>query len=94
MSAVFDAASAKLEELTVMSRLQCRGTVRLICSNSGYDKPEQVSKKDMAELLGESLATELEKRGIEDGASVTASVIAAVKMAPEVDSAYDAFSRI
>jgi len=94
MSAVFDAACGKLEELTVMSRLQSRGTIRLICSNAGHDKPESMNKDAMVALLRDQLVTELDKRGIEDPPSVTESVIAAAKMAPEVDSAYDAFSKI
>ena len=55
MSAVFDAASSKLEELTVMSRLQSRGTVRLICTSAGHAKPEKIDKEAMIELLAVSL---------------------------------------
>ena len=94
MNSFFDVASEKLEELTLMNRIQCRGTIRIICKEHGYDKPDKLKRKEMIALLEMQLAKELEKRLVDDFNGVTEAVIEKVKAAPEIDRAYDVFSRI
>lgn len=94
MDTFFDVAGKNLAELSGLTRLQSRGTIRIICSDAGHDKPEKVSKPELIELLQERLAQELKKRGVEDPEGVVEGVVESIKKAPEFDRAYDAFSRI
>ncbi len=62
MSDVFDKTCELLEKHASFTRLQSRGTIRLILKEANID-PEAVEKAELIELLKAKLASELEKRG-------------------------------
>jgi len=93
MASVFDKTSELLESLTEMTRLQSRGTVRLILNAAKADA-NAVSREKMIELLTAALAEELSKRGFTNSGAVVQELIAKLRVAPISDTAYDIFSKI
>jgi hypothetical protein len=93
MSDVFDKTCELLEKHTSFTRLQSRGTIRLILKEANID-PQAVEKSEMLELLKAKLASELEKRGISEGPEVTGQLVAAVERTKFADTAYDVFKKI
>jgi hypothetical protein len=93
MSDVFEKTCELLEKHTSFTRLQSRGTIRLILKEANID-PQAVEKDEMVELLKAKLASELEKRGISEGAEITGQLVAAVERTKFADTAYDVFKKI
>ena len=93
MSDVFDKTCELLEKYTSFTRLQSRGTIRLLLKEANID-PQAVEKDEMVNLLKAKLASELEKRGISEGAEVTEQLVAAVERTKFADTAYDVFKKI
>ena len=93
MSDVFDKTCELLEKYTSFTRLQSRGTIRLLLKEANL-VPETVEKDEMLEALKSKLLAELEKRGISEGAEVTAQLVAAVEKTKFADTAYDVFKKI
>jgi hypothetical protein len=93
MSDVFEKTCELLEKHTSFTRLQSRGTIRLILKEANID-PQAVEKAEMIELLKAKLASELEKRGVSEGAGVTEQLVAAVERTEFADTAYDVFKKI
>ena len=59
MDTLFDVAGKRLAELTSLIPLQSRGTIRIICSDAGHEKPEKVSKKTLVGKEGLIYGTQL-----------------------------------
>ena len=93
MSDVFEKTCELLEQHTSFTRLQSRGTIRLILKEARL-VPETVEKGEMLELLKTKLASELEKRGVSEGAGVAEQLVAAVERTKFADTAYDVFKKI
>lgn len=70
-SAAFAFVCESLERLTSMSRLQARGTVRLVLRHGGLE-PHRVTPDQMLVVIERLLAGALRTRGIPDEATVCA----------------------
>ncbi len=64
-STVFEWACAELEKSTTMSRLQARGTLRLVLGNAGLDL-ETLTGRQFRVVAAKLLAKELRARAIAD----------------------------
>jgi hypothetical protein len=93
MATVFDKTSELLGSPTSWTRLQSRGTIRLILSAAKVDA-NTVSRERMIELISHSLAEELKKRGINEPGAIVQKLIAQLRTAKVSDSAYDIFAKI
>lgn len=98
-SNVFDWVSNQLEHKTSLSRLEARGTVRLVLKDAGLD-PASVSVHQMVVVLERLLAGALNRRRI-DGADEICRQLAEDlrKWAVETpqkqeETAYDVFERL
>ena len=93
MSDVFEKTCEILEKYTSFTRLQSRGTIRLLLKEANVD-PQAVEKDEMIEALKSKLPSELEKRGVSEGAEITEQLVADVERTKFADTAYDVFSKI
>ena len=93
MATVFDKTSELLGSLTSWTRLQSRGTIRLILNAAKVDA-NTVSRERMIELISHSLAEDLKKRGINEPGAMVQELIAQLRTAKVSDSAYDIFAKI
>ena len=64
MSDVFEKTCEFLEKYTYFTRLQSRGTIRLMLKEASFD-PQAVEKNEMVGALKSELPAELEKRGVD-----------------------------
>ncbi len=71
--AEFENASNLLEELTVLSRLEARGTLRIALKAAGFD-PKDLAREPMLVVVTKILPNELANRGIEDAESTCAEL--------------------
>jgi len=67
--AVFEQACASLEQATPLSRLEARGTMRIVLKESGLD-PASVRASDLCVVTRMVLPKALEARGVTDVESV------------------------
>jgi len=74
-SAVFEWACATLERTSGMSRLQARGSLRLVLGQAGLD-PRSVRGSQMRVVAVRLLAKELRARGLEDADAICEEVAA------------------
>jgi len=65
----FDFVCDSLEQLTSMSRLQARGTVRLVLRTAGLE-PHRVTAQQLVVVVERLLGAALRTRGIEDDALI------------------------
>jgi len=93
MAGVFDKTSELLETLTAMSRMQCRGTIRLIL-NAAQADANNVSRERMIEILSAALPEELSKRGFAESGAIAQTLIGQLRTVPISDTAYDVFAKI
>ncbi len=98
-SYAFDWVSNELEARTSLSRLEARGTVRLVLKNVGLD-PESVKVHQMVVIVLRLLPSALAKRRVED-AERLCQVLAdelGTQRPPRgdgvEDDAYDVFARL
>ncbi len=77
-SRAFALVCERLEERTSLGRLEARGTVRLALKQAGLEAGA-VSPDQMAVVVARILPDELSTRGIEAGASLCASIGAALQ---------------
>jgi len=97
-SDVFDWVSAEVERRTALSRLEARGTIRLLLKDLGLD-PTTVSAHQMAVVIERLLAPALAKRKVPEAAELCLqiSLDLADRMQQQPDrhreSAYDVFER-
>ncbi len=93
MSDVFEKTCEFLEKYTSFTRLQSRGTIRLMLKEANFD-PQAVEGNEMIEALKSKLPAELEKRGGDGGAEITKQLVADVERTKFAETAYDVFSKI
>ena len=62
-SAAFEHACASLEQLTPLSRLEARGTIRIVLKEAGF-APASVTASDLRVLFRAVLPQELAARGV------------------------------
>ena len=67
--AVFEQACASLEQVTTLSRLEARGTMRIVLRQSGLD-PANVRAAELCVVAQAVLPKELAARGVADAESV------------------------
>jgi hypothetical protein len=72
-STVFEWACAELEKSTTMSRLQARGTLRLVLGNAGLDI-ETLTGRQFRVVAAKLLAKELRARAIADADTICADL--------------------
>lgn len=98
-SDAFDWLTAKLERHTALSRLEARGTVRLVLKEVGLD-PSTVSAPQLIVVLERLLGPALAKRKVDDAdplckqLSAELAAHAAQQPKKDEDSAYEVFSRL
>ena len=66
---VFEHACASLEELTQLSRLEARGTIRIALKEAGLD-PASVRAAELSVVARRVLPGELAARGVADAESI------------------------
>jgi hypothetical protein len=97
-SEVFVWVASELESRTALSRLEARGTVRLVLKDAGLD-PNSVAAFQMDVVLKRLMPAALTKRKVEDAAELCAALAAALKdsgagRSEAVETAYDVFRRL
>ncbi|MBK7580676.1 MAG: hypothetical protein IPI67_10770 [Myxococcales bacterium] len=98
-SEVFEWVSAELETRTSLSRLEARGTLRLLLKSVGLD-PGSVSAPQMTVVLSRLLAPQLVKRKVEAASDLCQTLTAELgernRSRPETnqDTAYEIFARL
>ena len=95
-SEVFDFVCELLEELTALDRLEARGTVRIALKEAGLE-PRSVTAQQMSVVVTRLLVSELESRGIADGAAQCQTIdaqLAVLDTGPRVDSPEAVFARL
>ena len=96
-SEAFDWVASALEQRTHLSRLEARGTVRLVLKDAGLD-PASVAGYQMQVVLERLMAPALQKRKVSDAAALCRALAAELKGAVtqerQDDTAYDVFERL
>lgn len=97
-SAIFEWMSSALEQRTALSRLESRGTLRLVLKELGLN-PGNVTAKQMQVIVQRVLAPALEKRRVAGAADLCAALAAELESPPVADAAagrdaYDVFERM
>jgi hypothetical protein len=95
-STAFDWVSEQLEKSTRLSKLEARGTVRLVLKDMGLD-PLNVRKKEMGVALRMSLGVALEARRVTGGRELCARLelqLQALEFAEKADSPAEIFGRL
>ena len=75
---VFDFVAEELERVTVLEKLEARGTIRLALKAAGFD-PREVSSSQMAVVLEQVMPAELRPRGIDNAEELCGEIARAVK---------------
>ena len=94
-SEVFDWVAAQLVERTPLSRLEARGTVRLVVRDAGLN-PETVAAFQMKIVLTRLMPAALEKRRIPDAKALCTAIadtLASFEGSTAREDAYDVFER-
>jgi len=87
----FDAAGRALAGAAVISELQARGTLRLVCKDAGLD-PATATKDEWTDALSRGLLAALARRRLRSHDHVVKLVLDAVRAADEVELAgYELF---
>ena len=99
-SEVFAWVAKELEERTHLSRLEARGTVRLMLKDAGLD-PNSVAAHQMDVVLMRLMPAALNKRRVADAEQLCHEIAAklresgaSVSEPPADDTAYDVFARL
>jgi len=97
-STVFEWLSAALESHTKLSRLEARGTLRLVLKAAGLD-PASVRANQMQVVVERMLAGALKKRGIEGAEALCRELgtelrARAPQMTDSAETPYDVFERL
>ena len=97
---LFDETASHLEELTSLSRLEARGTLRLALKEAGLE-PEGLTGRQLRVVLEKVLPKELGLRGIQEGDPICASLAERVRagepeegQANRADAVDSAFGRM
>lgn len=95
-SEVFDVVCELLEGLTVLDRLEARGTVRIALKASGLE-PRSVTAEQMSVVVTRVLVKELLDRGIDDGEAQCRAIdeqLDLLESGPTVDTPEAVFERL
>lgn len=98
-SSVFEWLSGALEKHTSLSRLESRGTVRLVLKNAGLE-PASVRAHQMQVVLERMLPGALKKRGVEDADTLCWELASELRARgpsltdPSADTPSDVFERL
>jgi hypothetical protein len=98
-SRVFEWLAEELVERTTLSRLEARGTIRLVLKDAGLD-PASVSPAHLGVVVSRLLPDALRKRRVAEADILCEKLLAALRVwasrmpAPIHDSAYDVFERL
>ncbi len=95
-SEAFDKACTLLEELTELSRLEARGTIRIALKQAGL-QPKSVRASELVIVARAVLPGELEARGVQDTDSVCEQLctsLARISDTPSSESPESVFSRL
>jgi hypothetical protein len=98
-SIIFDWVSRELERRTALSRLEARGTLRLVLKHAGLD-PTSVSAHQMLVVVERLLPSALSKRKVDSADSLCRVLVDDLRTyamnAPQADTetAYDVFERL
>lgn len=88
-----------LEKRTSLTRIEARGTVRLVLKDAGLE-PSTVNAAQLGVVIARLLPTALEKRGVGDASELCEMLgqelrsLVKTLTQPEKDTAYDVFERI
>ncbi len=97
VSPVFDLIGSELERRSTLSRIEARGTLRLLLKEAGLE-PDGVTTAQMAVVVARLLPKALAKRGVDDADGLCRDLREALSRtsdepAPK-ESAYDVFERL
>lgn len=98
-STVFGWLGDALEKRTSLSRIEARGTVRLVLKDAGLE-PGAVNAAQLSVVITRLLPMALERRGVADARELCEALreelrgFAKTLTQPEKDTAYDVFERI
>lgn len=95
-SEVFDWVADQLVERTMLTRLEARGTVRLVVRDAGLN-PETVAAFQMRIVLTRLMPSALEKRRIEGAKELCATIadtLDSFEGSTPREDAYDVFERL
>lgn len=96
-SSLFDQVAERLDELTDLSRLESRGTLRIALKKAGFDA-QGVTAFQFGIVIEKMVPDELASRGIADIEGVTRALMMLVATAPsesaETDSPDAIFRRL
>jgi hypothetical protein len=98
-SVIFDWVSRELERRTSLSRLEARGTIRIVLKDAGLD-PNSVAVHQMLVVLERLMASALLKRRIEDADELCGRLAEDLRLyamsspQAETETAYDVFERL
>ena len=95
-SEAFDKACTLLENLTELSRLEARGTIRIALKQSGLE-PSSVVASELSVVVREILPQEIHSRGILDAPQICAEIISGLARlgdAPRGETPESVFSRL
>ncbi len=76
-SSVFDRVADALDEMTDLSRLESRGTLRIVLKKAGFEA-RSVSPSELAVVLQKLLPQELVARGIENSEQVSEALVSSL----------------
>lgn len=98
-SRVFEWLAEELERTTPLSRLEARGTIRLVLKDAGLDAAT-VSPAHLGVVITRLMPDALRKRKVPDPDTLCERLLASLRAwasqmpAPVQDSAYDVFERL
>lgn len=98
-SPIFDWLSDALERRTGFTRLEARGTVRLVLKHAGIE-PAAVTPRQAEVVLARLMPPALKKRRVAEAEAVCAELVddlrafSAQVEIPDVETAYDVFARL
>jgi hypothetical protein len=93
---LFDHACASLEELTQLSRLEARGTMRIALKEAGLD-PASVRAAELSVVAERVLPGELVARGVADAESICERLrlaLSAIRDSASADTPEAVFARL
>ena len=99
ISAAFEWVSSELERRTSLSRLEARGTVRLLLKEAGLE-PGSVNPSQMDVVLRRLMANALKTRGVDEPDEISTALAEGLAAAAagghleSEESAYEVFERL
>jgi hypothetical protein len=85
-SGAFDTVAERLEHISVLDRLEARGTLRLAMKEAGFE-PRSIESDELCVVIQRILPGELTARGVESAASVCQELVCVTESLGDVGSA-------